>query len=254
MNLFISIRSEILKTKRTASFYLTLFAAAFSPLMSMLDLIVDGVEGDHRADIFNELFTTKFQMTCLLVFPFFIILVSTLLQQIEYRNNTWKQVLSAPQTKVSIFLSKFINIQLLIILFLVINFLLMLAGAVILHFKEPSLNVLNQPLNGYEILMTRVNSYLSLLALCAIQFWMGLRFRNFIIPIAVGIGLWFIGTILVMQNQSAIAAWFPYSFHVYGRFPQYKPEVNTVGWTSLAYTVIFLVIGFLDFSKKRMNA
>lgn len=250
MSLLISLRSEILKTKRTAAFYFTLIAAAFGPFMSLLDLILDGVEEEHRKNIFNELFTEKFQITGLVVFPMFLILICTLLPQIEYKNNTWKQVLTSPQTKGNVFMAKFINIQLLVVFFLLTNLLLMFVSAVILHFLEPSLHVLDQPLNGYDILVTRVNSYIALLAICSIQFWLGLKFKNFIVPIAVGIACWFIGTILVMQIKSGFAAWFPYGFHVYGNFPVIKPQLNSIHWTSASYAVAFLILGFIDFTKR----
>jgi lantibiotic transport system permease protein len=254
MSLLVSLRSELFKTKRTASFYFTLAAAAFGPLMSMLDLVFDGVEGDHKKDIFNEMFTTKFMMTGAVVLPWFIILISTLLPQIEYKNNTWKQVLTSPQSRGNIYLARFINIQLLIMLFLCTNQLLMLVGAVILHFTEPSLHVLSQPLNGYAIVSTVLNSYVALLAICAIQFWLGLRFKNFIIPVAIGISCWFIGSLLVMQIKSALAEYFPYSFHMYASFPQFKPpHLNIIHWTAVGYAVLFLVIGFLDFRRRRLN-
>src|SRR5688572_847504 len=198
MSLLISLRSEILKTKRTASFYLTICAAAFGPLMSMLDIIFDGLEPGDRDFIFNKFLTTKFQMTGFVMLPFFLILISTLLPQIEYKNNAWKQVLASPQTKSNVFLAKFINVQLLIITFILITQLMMFVNVIILHFREPSLNVLNQPVNGYQVLMTIVSGYLAILAISAIQFWLGLRFRNFIIPIAIGFACWLIGSMLVL--------------------------------------------------------
>ena len=89
--------------------------------LGMLDLFFDGVQPDKRGIIFNEMFTTRFGMTGALSFPLFIILVCTLLPQIEYKNNTWKQVLTSPQTKWNIFLAKFINLQLFILLFIAAN-------------------------------------------------------------------------------------------------------------------------------------
>lgn len=253
MSISISLRSEILKTKKTAPLYFTIAAAAFAPFMSMLDIILDGVDTDNRADIFNQMLTKKFQMTGLVALPLFLILVCTLLSQIEYKNNTWKQVLSSPQHKGNVFAAKFLNVQMLVALFFITNLLLMFLASVILHFLEPSLNVLNQPLNWSDILMIRVNTYLALLAICTIQFWLGLKFKNFIIPVAIGIALWFGGTILVMQSKSGFVEWFPYSFHAYGNFPKYNPQMNEVGWTSLGYSVVFLVIGFLDFRRKEIN-
>ena len=255
MSLLISLQSELLKTKRTVALYFTIAAAAFAPFMSMLDIVLDGIEKEHRKDIFNELFTTKFMMTGAVLLPWFIILISTLLAQIEYKNNAWKQVLSSPQPKANIFIAKFINIQLLIFLFLFTNHFLMLVNAVILHFMEPSLNVLNQPLNGPAIVETLVSSYVVLLGMCAIQFWLGLRFKNFLVPVAIGISCWFLGTILVLQMKSGFGEYFPYSFHVFARFPEYKGmNLTTICWTSVGYAVLFLVIGFLNFRKRRMSA
>ena len=253
MSLLISLRSEILKTKRTASFYLTICAAAFGPLMSMLDLLLDGIEPGDRDFLFNKMLTIKFQMTGFVLLPWFLILISTLLPQIEYRNNAWKQVLTSAQTKRNVFLAKFINVQLLIVTFILIHQLLMFVNVVILHFREPSMNLLNQPVNGYQVVMTIVSGYLSILAISAVQFWLGLRFKNFIIPIAIGMACWFIGSLLVLQSTSELAGYFPYSFHVYGKHPEYRPEANVVGLTSFIYAIVFLVIGFLDFRRRRLN-
>jgi hypothetical protein len=255
MNLLISVRSEILKTKRTASFYLTIIAACFGPLVSMLDIMIgEGISANDRNVIFNNLFVEKFQMTGLLAYPIFLILICTLLPQIEYKNNAWKQVLISPKSKAEIYLSKFINIQLLILAFFVINFLLMYVCAVFLHLKEPSLHVLSQPLNFYEIIKLRINTYVVLLGLCAIQFWLGLRFKNFIIPIGIGIGCYFAGTILLMQLGKSLILYLPYTIFFYTGLPEFNSEVNAANWYSLGYTVVFLAIGFLDFRRKRMAA
>ncbi len=253
MNLMISLRSEILKTKRTASFYLALGAAAFGPFMSMLDLTLDGVDPGSRKVIFSKMLIDKFDVTGAMLLPIFIMLICTLLSQIEYKNHTWKQVLAAPQTKSNIFLAKYVNVHLLIITFLVVNFIMMLLSAVILHFIEPSLDVLNQSVNGMDVLMVRLRAYIALLALTSIQFWLGLRFRNFIAPIGIGMGLWLAGTIMVFEAEVGFAEYFPYSFHAFGVNEQFKPADNTYLILSLIYAVVFLVVGFLDFRSRRMN-
>ena len=255
MSLLVSIRSERIKIKRSASFYLSFAAAAFTPFVNTLDLIFDGVGTEHRKVIFNEMFTSRSGTTGAIAFPIFIILICTLLPQIEYKNNTWKQVLTSPQTKGNVFMAKFINIQLLIFLFIGAGQLLTLVSAIILHFAEPSLNVLHQPLNGPHILRTLLNSYVALLAITAIQFWVGLRFRNFIVSIGIGMGLWFMGTILVMQMKSDVIHYFPYSFHMYVSFPQFQlRDLTVIHWSSLAYAALFLLIGYLNFRNRRMTS
>ena len=253
MNLLISLRSELLKTRRTSSFYLTIAAAAFGPLMTLLDIMIDeGIPAVDRNIFFNKLFMEKFQMTGLLAFPIFLILVCTLLPQIEYKNNTWKQVFTSPKTKSDIFLAKFISIQLLTLAFFIINLLFTFICALVVYFKNPSLNLLSQPLNGYDIAMLRINSYVVLLGLCAIQYWLGLRFKNFIVPIGIGVALYFAGTLLVMQLQQNNILYLPYTMFLYNGLPEFTLHVSGMNWYSLGYMFIFLAIGYLSFRKRRI--
>jgi hypothetical protein len=253
MNLLPALRSEFLKTKRTASFYLAIVAAAFGPLMTLLDIMLDeGIPASARNHFFNKLFIDKFQMTGLLAFPLFLILICTLLPQIEYKNNTWKQVLTSPTTKADVFVAKFINIQLLVLVFFIINFVFTFVCALAVHFKDPSLHLLSQPLDGYAIALLRLNTYLVLLGLCALQYWLGLQFKNFIIPIGIGVALYFAGTLLVMQLQQSRILYLPYTMFLYNGLPEYAPFVSGMNWYSLGYTVVFLALGFLGFRKKRM--
>ncbi len=255
MSLIVSLRSEILKTKRTASLYFTIIAALFGPFMSMLDAVFgEGVSAGDGPAIFNKMMTDKFQATSLVMFPLFIILICTLLAQVEYRNNTWKQVLSSPQKKSNIFLAKFINTHLLLLTFLIINILAMFLTVVVLHFQHPSLQVLSQPINASEIIGTRLNTYCALLGMIALQFWLGLRFKNFITALAIGISCWIIGSMLVLEFHSGIGQYFPYSFSAYSVFPKYKPLLNTILYTSAAYAMVVMALAFVDFKTRGSKA
>jgi len=254
MNLLVSFHSEILKTKRTASYYLTLVAAAFIPFILLLNICISGVSQDLGKDPLNSIFGAGFQMTGFAIFPMFVILIGTLLPQIEYKNNTWKQVLASPQTKLNVFIAKFLNIHLLILVFLVANHLFTFLVAVVAHFVAPALHVLDQPLDGYSLFIRGLNVYVTLLAVSSIQFWMGLRFKNFIVPVGIGLACWFAGSLLVLEAHSPYGKYFPYSFHVFSNFREYKSQVPTILWTSLGYAVLFLKVGFIDFRRRRISA
>ena len=254
MSLLISLRSEVLKTKRTASFYLTIIAAAVVPVILLIDFTVDGIRPESTKVILNKMFTQGFAMTGFAIFPIFVMLICTLLPQIEYKNNAWKQVLTSPQTRVNVFVSKFLNIHLLIVVLLISTQLFMLLIAVIWHFVHPSWNVLGQSVDVYQVLVTMLNTYVCVLAIGAIQFWMGLRFNNFIVPVAIGIAFWFVGSLMTLEYSSPYAKYFPYSFQVYPLFPKYKPQLNQVEWTSAGYAAVFLILGFLDFRRSRTRA
>jgi lantibiotic transport system permease protein len=250
MNLLVSLRSEMLKTKRTAALYLAFIAGSFGLLIAMLDTIVDGVPPGSRAIIFDQLMTDKFQVTAFLMFPLFIVLACTLLPQIEYKNHTWKQVLASPQPKWMVFVSKFLIVQLLIVVFLFTDLLMMFLGVVLLHFMEPGLDVLNGPVDVKEVFRTRAIAYVALSAMCALQFWLGLRTKNFITSIGIGIALWLTGSILVVEAEAAFAEYFPYSYHV---ITNPKLGENTYLWFSVGYAVLFLALGLMDFRRKQIS-
>ena len=254
MNLLISLRSELLKTTGSASFYLTLIGAAVGPVMYLLNVLTDEGEIDpSEKDPLNALFRILSQMNGVALFPLFIILICTLLPQIEYRNNTWKQVFASPQTKGNVFLAKFMNVHLLMLVFLVTTHLFMFLTIVGINFIKPTLNLLNQPLNVSTVLVNAVNAYILLLAVCAIQFWIGLRSRNFIIPIGIGFALWLAGTIMAVQYKSNLVFYFPYSFNAFPVSTKLKSELTQVSWTSLGYALLFLILGFFDFRRRTVS-
>ena len=253
MNLLISLRSELLKT-RTASFYLTLIGAAVGPVMYLLNVLLDEGESDAlKNDPLNALFKILSDMNGTALFPLFVILICTLLPQIEYRNNTWKQVFASPQTKFNVFFAKFLNVQFLMLAFLIATHLFMFLTVVAINFIIPTLNLFTQPVNGSTVLLNAANAYILLLAVCSIQFWMGLRFRNFIVPIGIGFALWLAGTIMAVQYKSNMVFYFPYSFPAFPVNTKLKSEINQVAWISLGYALLFLIAGFIDFRRRTVS-
>jgi hypothetical protein len=254
MSLLVSLRCELLKTKRTASYYLTLIGAAVGPVIFLLNVLLDESESDAlKKDPLNALFKILSEINTAAFFPFFIILICTLLPYMEYRNNTWKQVFTSPQTKANVFLAKFMNVHLFMLVFLVATHLFMFITIIGVNFINPGLNLFQQPLNGSTVLINAANAYILMLAVCSIQFWMGLRFRNFIAPIGIGLALWFTGTIMALEFSPVLASYFPYSFHAFSLSPKLKPQLPQIAWTSLAYALLFLVVGFLDFRRRTVS-
>ena len=253
MKLLTALRSEILKTKRTTAFYFTLVLAAIIPAILLINLLTGGSDlGNAGSDILNGLFLLGMERTCLVFFPIFVIMICTLLPQIEYRNNTWKQVFTAPQTKGAVFLAKFLNINGLILVFLMAHLVFMILVIVITHFAKPGLGLLHQPIDAVRLLVRTANMYVMMLALCSLQFWLGLRYRNFIIPIGIGLVLWITGMIFIFEESNLVDV-FPYSFQVFPVVSKLQPKVPQVAWTSVGYATLFLLLSFLDFRKRRLT-
>jgi hypothetical protein len=206
-----------------------------------------------RKDPLNGVFKLLAEMNGIAFFPWFIILICTLLPQVEYKNNTWKQVFASPQTKANLVLAKFLNIHILMLLFMVSTHLFMFIAIVIANAAVADFGFFNHSLDGQRVLTNAANTYVTMLAVCTIQFWIGMRFKNFIVPIAIGLALWLTGTVLVFEYKSNLANYFPYSYHTFNFSPKHKPYLTQVAWTSLGYAAVFLFIGYLDFKKRRMN-
>jgi hypothetical protein len=253
MKLLTALRAEMLKTKRTAAFYFTIVMAAIIPAILLLNVLTGGEDLTAiRKDPLNGIFQLGAERTGFLFLPLFAILVCTLLPQIEYRNNTWKQVFAAPQTKGNVFLAKFLNSNLLLVLFLIANLLFLSLVMVVTHLSIPSLNLMHQPFNMASLLVRTANSYMVMLALCSLQFWLGLRFRNFIIPVAVGLVLWIIGIIMIFE-ESNLVDYYPYSFSIFPTVAKLQGKLAQVAWTSAGYAFLFLLLGFLDFRSRRLT-
>lgn len=254
MKLLTTLKAEMLKTKRTASFYFTIIGAAPIPAIFLLNVLTGGSDLEAvRKDPMNAIFELGMERNGLIFLPMFVILVCTLLAQVEYRNNTWKQVFASPQTKASLFLAKFVNINLLILLFLASHLFFMWLAILATHFFHPSLNLLHQPLDVTKLLVRTANTWITILAVCAFQFWLGLRFRNFIIPTAVGFFLWIVGMMISMEFNSKLVEIFPYSFQAFPFTQQLQPKLPQVALTSAGYAVFFLSLGFLDFRRRRLT-
>jgi hypothetical protein len=244
----------MLKTKRSATFYVTIITAAIMPVIFLIDMIVDGPNAETRKDPLNAVFKMGLEVLTLAFLPMFVIAVCTLLPQIEYRNNTWKQVYASPQTKANVFVAKFLLVQMLLLLLLLSFNVLMASFCVIGHFIAPELNMLNQPFNSSAWADYNVNAYVAVLAISTIQFWLGLRFKNFIIPMAVGLAMWVTGILLIFEFKPSYVNLFPYSYSALSVLPKYKQILPTVQLYSAGYAALFLVLGFIHFRYKNVKA
>lgn len=247
MNLLISLRSEILKIKRTASTYICILIAAIVPLISFLEA-TDNSDADHLKALNWHLEQAQ-QIVNFIFLPLYIILVSTLLLQIEFRNNTWKQVLASPQKLINVFLAKFITLQILILFFFISYIIWLTVEALGVKILDPKVYA-----NGVDwgrVLFLNWRTYLAVMGISAIQFCLSLRFKNFIASLAIGLCLWFMAPLMIFQFNWSIYDKYPYSFPILSVVKKYQNNVATYQWLSVGYAVLFLATGFLDFRRRK---
>jgi hypothetical protein len=183
--------------------------------------------------------------------PLYIILVSTLLLQIEYKERTWKQVLTSPQKLINIFLAKFVLLHLLIILFIIsYDVWLAITGAAV-EILYPDL--FTGGFDFLKLLITNAQTYLLILGISAVQFWLALRFKNFIAPVAIGFMLWVMAPTMLFEMNWQFADKYPYSYSLMSVLPKYKANVVTYQWYSIANAIAFLTIAFVEFRVRKVK-
>ncbi|SHM92127.1 ABC transporter permease [Mucilaginibacter sp. OK098] len=212
MNKFISnTHAEFLKSKGTAVIWITIVAAIFVPVIDFIICL-------ERPDVMINRMQPGFWLpylqfvwknTAAIIVPIYTILITSLIVQIEYRNNTWKQVYASPRKFGDIFFSKLIVINALVFLFFVLFSLFFTLSGLAVGMVNTAYRVSDNPIPFEAVTALAGRVYLGIVPVMAIQYWLSLRFKNFVIPLGIGIGLWISGVVLLDWDK---IIYYPYMY------------------------------------------
>lgn len=250
MSFTLALQSELLKTKRTASFWLSILGAALIPTIFFLKCLLDPEEAapEFKAAPWQTYFNIAWQSLSTFLLPMFIILICALIPQIEFKNNAWKQVFASPQSTAQIFFSKFLTVHLMILLCYVLFNAFIIISAVVVNLIHSEYTFLEHSINLGALMKLNAKTYISILGISAIQFWLSLRFKSFIGPVGIGLAL-LVGSIMATGFKWAHVYKLPHAHPILtlmsmeGKGPLVleNHELNSIG-----YFVFFTLLGFLD--------
>lgn len=210
MNFIYSFQSEWLKKKRSLASWLVIIGAFFTPSIILLSRIKNAgkLSALYAADDFwIRLWHQTWESMAAFLLPIGIILAVSLITQIEYKNNTWKQLHATPQKFITIFAAKFLVIVVMLAeVFVLFNIGIYLSAVI------PSLLFGNLPYPAAPIpylyfLRANINYFLDCLPVLALQYLIGLQFKNFLVPVGAGFAIWFLGIGILAWEYSYL---FPY--------------------------------------------
>ncbi|OJV22555.1 MAG: hypothetical protein BGO21_05200 [Dyadobacter sp. 50-39] len=243
--------AEFIKTKRSFALWLTLLAAAFIPAINAVILL-------ERP----EMLLAKFEQTPWLTFlrfnwknvaavilPMYIILITNLVVQIEFRNNTWKQVYASPRSFADIFFSKLLVVQALVPFYILCFDVFVIISGLLVHWINPAYHLTAAGIDWENLMLISSRIYLGCLAVSIIQYWLSLRFRNFVVPLGLGLGLWISGIILMDWDKSI---YYPYVYSAFMFFIDFDKEPEklvTLVLSSVAAIIASLGIAYYDTSR-----
>jgi hypothetical protein len=256
MDFIYSLQSEWLKKKRSLASWLVLIGAFFTPSIVLMSRIKNAnkLSSAYMSDDFwFKLWHQGWESMSVFLLPFGIILAVGLIAQIEFKNNTWKQLHSTPQRFSTIFFAKFA-----VILIMLVEAILLFNAGVYLSAVIPSMLFSNLPYPPAPIpysyfLKANFHFFLDCAPILALQYLLSLQFRNFLVPIGTGFGIWFLGVGMLSWEYSYF---FPYihgtiDFLVSsGQYHRKIPPAN-IQLLAMIYFVVFTIVSFILYVTKK---
>lgn len=210
MNLLNSLQSEILKVKGSPLLWCCLAGGLLLPIVFVTrNLLI----GSHMNAFTME---EPWERVCMVVFrpfaafliPLGGILVCSLIAQVEYQNNNWKQVHTTPQAYWAIFLAKYSVLFLLVFgVSIVLNVGTIMLGIIPCLVLDGKLPESTFPVDFF--LKQSLTSFVYALPIIALQFLLSMRFKDFMVAIGFGFTI-YIGTMMALRFELSYLS--PYSF------------------------------------------
>ncbi len=244
---FAVIQAEWLKQKGSLSSWLVIAGAVFTPLVILVGRLAypkDLPKTYASARFWEENWMNQWESMAMLLIPMGIILAASLITQLEFKNNTWKQWHVTPYDLLVLFAAKYFSLFLLSL-----QFFLLFNGLVWLTTMALPLFYANVPFPSESlpwrfILLQNLHYFVHFLPMIALQFSMGLLFRNFLVAIGAGMLLWILAIATLTWNYSYLIPYAHGSLYFLKTSGRMQPKADLLAW-SLMYFVLFTICGYL---------
>jgi hypothetical protein len=252
MNFIYSFSGEWLKKKRSASSFLIVAGALLLPALVIIARMDDpasvtAANGNPR--IWELLYNRCWQFMGLFLLPMGVILATSLITQIEFRNNTWKQLCTTPQTLTTIFLAK-----LAVILVMLLEFFVLFNTGIWLTGILPSLffgggSYPAEALPFKTFLYGNARFFLDCLPIVALQYGISLRWKNFLIPLGVGLGFYVASMVAVHWRYGYTIPYTYCAFETLG--PRALRKGIDIHWWAAGYSLALIVVAYIIYITRK---
>jgi CubicO group peptidase (beta-lactamase class C family) len=253
MQFFHSFQSEWIKRRRSSAVWLTLFGGLFVPVIMLISRLVRynaTLMGNASDGIWQKIYNDCWQYMAFFLLPMGVTLAASLIAQIEYRNNTWKQVLTTPQTVSTVFWAKYVVVLLMLLQFFVLFNIGIVAVVTVPAMVYPKVPFPQESYPFWLFLKSNAKFFVACLPVLGLQYLLSLHIRNFIIPIVAGFGLTIAALIGVNWKYGYTI---PYTYApIQFLMGDKAAELNIYVW-ALGYFVVFTTLNYILFLNKQSN-
>lgn len=249
-----SIKNEFIKLKRTFAFWLTIINGLVFPFLFFIIYLIKHEKMVPALGVnpWEKFMVNLVENSIPFLIPMFIVLITSLIIQVEHKSHGIKHLFSLPIPKWSVYYGKLSIIIVSIITSYIYFFIAILMFGVLLGMFYSDLGFLDFQPDYLKYIKMLAMSFIASLGIVGIQFWMSFRFKNFIVPLGVGITLVIIGLI---ASQAPESIYFPYSFSILSiSFGETMPQtfgISSVTVYSICFFIITAILGYIDI--KRLN-
>ena len=244
-----SLESEVLKIKGSIVIWVTILGGLLLSTIFTLRyiFIAHHINLSQKEAVWESLFSQNARGFVGFLIPIGVILICTLITQIEYKNNNWKQVHTTPQRYSTIFLAKFtVLFVLTIFVFVLLNIGILLHGflpCLIIDGRLPKDAV---PFNFF--FSETLKCFILTLPIIGFQYLLSLHFKNFMIAFGVGLTV-YVGSMPGIRMGS-IGYLSPYGF-VLKYFDQVIETQHY--WMALIYFVFLFGLSYFLYLNKEVK-
>ena len=236
-----SAYSEWLKGRRSLASWLVVGGGLLVPAVLLAVRLRQrrALGAIYRSEVFwEELWNQSWESLAVMMLPTGVIVLTSLVTQLEHRYNGWKQVRATPQSDLAIFGAKLLVVLVMLAqFFAVLNLGIWLAG-VVPPLLFPELPFAAEPYPLAVFAARSVDFYVDVLPIVALQFLLGLRSRNVLVPVGVGLGGWTLATTALAWNYNYVI---PYG---YAAMDFYEETGGRVGRSLPAALNVIALVAF----------
>ena len=257
-----AIAAEFFKIKRTPILWISLVGGVFvCGLIFLLHLLNADDFAKEGQNPWILYFDVGFMITSTILLVPYIVLTTSSLTHFEHQSSAWKYLYSLPQSKANVYFSKLLLAVLLVIGTYMIYFFTVWLSAYVVDWIQPVYGFRSYVPDKLDWLNRLTHSFLSTLGIVGLHYWMSIRWKNFIIPVGIGLLGFVMAMICLMTQKYDYAAWIPYAYPgMIGAEMGVTGETvgfERIGWfyrieiVSIISFAVFVLLGFWE--EKRSN-
>lgn len=252
------LHSEWLKQRRSLAAWTVLIGAFFTPSIIVIARLLQREALPKlyaSADFWPVLWRSAWESAAIFFLPMGAVLATSLIVQIEYRNDTSKQLHALPLGLATIYFSKLAIIVLMLVQFLALFNLGIWLSAALLACLLPDVAMPAAPMPFADFLYDDLRFFLACLPIVALQYLLSLRLGDFMVPVGIGFMLW-VGSLAALSSRWGALSPYAYTLLEYlkdepsGKLP--PPMFNT-HWLAVGCSAMLIAMGYALFALRRQK-